>query len=70
MSDQEKKDEILKQIAQLKSSFRSLNKLWNQDPDLCDKTLGEHYPFEKSFDEVSTNVEEWEVTVRAIITAG
>ncbi len=53
------KEEAQKHITNMLDTMNSLNRLWGENIDAYNDILVRMYPFQKSFDEICTDVEVW-----------
>lgn len=57
--DAGKRNDLIQNLTLLKHSMRKITKMWDEDPDECNKALNTMYPFATSFDDLSKEVENW-----------
>lgn len=54
-----KRQSLIKELEKLRDSFATITKMWYEETELCDEVLQPDYPFEKSFDDQSSEVHNW-----------
>ena len=63
-----KQVQLRKELKKLQEAFVEITKLWHEETEICDKVLEPDYPFNSSFDELSSEVNEWVETAREKLT--
>lgn len=54
-----KQERLKTELKKLKEAFAAITTLWHEETEMCDKLLEPDYPFAMSFDELSSEVNNW-----------